>query len=124
MLIYALQAKNEYVLGTKIMGYLRRGYEVIEIVVNTLDTKNPYKAFLLNRNQFDSIGENKNSVFLENANVYKFRSKIPSIYRNLVESKINSKCCFKQDKFIEEVYLGKKINMSEIEDMFSGDNQC
>jgi len=130
MLIYTIQARSEDLLGVRMMGYIRRGYEVLEIVVNPLDEKQPYKAFLMNKALMRDLedqnprkhGKNESDdemeLYIENTHMYDFKEKIKPIYRNFIEQKLGTKCCFVSDKFIERVYVDKSVDMKPIEAMF------
>jgi len=113
MLIYDIQAKTSRELANHIASYIRRGYEVLQIVTNKESDKETFTAFLVNKrflqNVQDNLGftESEMSVFTIDLSDCKIEDK----YLGLLEAKLfgNTEYLFNigYNVFFENVVITK-----------------
>jgi len=90
MLIYDLQAKSSRALANLVASYIRRGFEVMQIVTNKESDKNTYTAFMVNKrflkNVQDTLGftESEMSVMTMDLSDCKIDDK----FQGLLEAKL------------------------------------
>ena len=63
-LMYSIEASSHKDLSNKLASYIRRGYDVAQILINNSDDK-PYKAFLINKKILKDISNNVSNETIE-----------------------------------------------------------
>jgi len=114
MIVWSISAKDNKELSNKLASYIRRGFDVVQIVygINNENDNSPYKAFLVNKNLIDES-------FIENFDPTARKVKVSNSFlrKNLyiIDCKINpykinslESILYGNTKFLIEVN-GKKI---------------
>ena len=115
MLVWSLEANTEKELANQLASYIRRNFEVIQIVYST-DGKRPYKAFLLNKNAMPTK-ETEKSEKAENFKTLKqIEIKEEIIKRNLYE--IECENVLKYKTLLEKYLYGNSEKLFDINDKF------
>jgi len=105
MLVWSIEVSNSNELANQLASYLRRGFELMQILY-AFEDKKPYKAFLLNKNQ---IKDNKNlkEVYISESivkkNLYVINCKNVKKYKSFL-----SKLLYGNFSFLLEVN-GKEV---------------
>ena len=83
MLVWSIEVSDSRELANQLASYLRRGFELMQIVY-TFENKKPYKAFLLNKNQIKD-NENLKEVHISESivkkNLYTIKCKNVKKYK-------------------------------------------
>jgi hypothetical protein len=88
MLVWDLEASSTRELANLMASYLRRGFEIAQIVYSFEDKK-PYKAFLINKKELNISNENLKTVELSEdlvkKNIYEIECKVPKNIQSILE---------------------------------------
>jgi len=108
-LLYDIEASSSSELSNKIASYIRRGFEVSQIVVNPLDEKRPYKAFLLNKKILQTIDQNlklEEKLNIKAITLDVSKCKIKKYFKPLIESFLLGNSYKLLDYNNEEIFFG------------------
>jgi len=115
MIVWSISAKDNKELSNKLASYIRRGFDVVQIVygINNENDNSPYKAFLINKNLID---ENYIKKLIENFDPTAKKVKVSNSFlrKNLyvIECRINP---YKINS-LESVLYGNTKFLIEIDD--------